>query len=358
MIIYFVILGLVFLLGLMLKPNKNKKNKKFYLIIVFLLLAIVAAIRHESVGVDTSQFCNDYIRISEIDFKYLGSVMRYEYGFLYICKLLTLICSDPQILIVISSIFINFAVIYFIHKHSDDVTLSCLMYVLLNYYFMYMNAMRQAIALGIILIFLSNYLNDKKKLKYIFGVILASLFHSSSLIMLVIPFLNKFKFKKNFIFYTVVLSILILPFTNNISNLLFSLSDKYGGYSTTEFAVSNYVAAIFNLLVSLSFYILLMINYDKAKDKLDNCYFYLTTFNVFLNLLTISSTIFGRLAHYFSVYNIIIIPAVISLVKDKDKRIKIRYAICTFMFIYWLIIAIYRPEWYGTIPYKFFWEGY
>ena len=49
---------------------------------------------------------------------------------------------------------------------------------------------------------------------------------------------------------------------------------------------------------------------------------------------------------------------IINEYKNKDKRIKIRYAICAFMFIYWLIIAIYRPEWYGTIPYKFFWEGY
>ena len=118
--------------------KKEKKYKKIYLIVSFILLAGIAALRTKNVGIDTLQFHDAYLRIGYLDWTEL-TTERYEIGFSVLCKLLNYITANPQILISFTAIFINFSVVRFIYKNSNDVVFSILLYILLNFYFSYMN---------------------------------------------------------------------------------------------------------------------------------------------------------------------------------------------------------------------------
>ena len=152
MYIYIIIILLIVLLGCAIRPNSNKKRKKIYLTIVFIILAIVASLRAYTVGVDTEQYCIAFDKISEMTIEQAKEDTRYETGFVVLCKILSYVYDNYQILIIVTSIFIMYAVIRFIYEESNDCILSLLLFVLLNCYAMYMSMMRQAIAIGIILL--------------------------------------------------------------------------------------------------------------------------------------------------------------------------------------------------------------
>ena len=52
MYIYIVILIAICFLGIVIKPDKNKKRKKLYIFIVFGMLTIIAALRKYTIGID------------------------------------------------------------------------------------------------------------------------------------------------------------------------------------------------------------------------------------------------------------------------------------------------------------------
>ena len=55
-----------------------------------------------------------------------------------------------------------------------------------------------------------------------------------------------------------------------------------------------------------------------------------------------------------NIFNIIWIPKFISNINKKEDRTIILFILIICLFMYWFIISMYRPEWYGVIPYKTF----
>ena len=129
--IYIALFIFELLFGLAVK-KKEKIYKNVYLVISFMLLAGIAAIRTENVGVDTPQYYRAYLRISNLNWSELITE-RYEIGFTILCKGLSYITSNPQLLIAITAIFINFSVIRFIYKYFDASVFIILLYILLNF---------------------------------------------------------------------------------------------------------------------------------------------------------------------------------------------------------------------------------
>ena len=153
LLLYLLFLSLIFL---------NKKfNKLVFIILAFTPFVAISGFRSFSVGVDTQQFVNAYSRIINMSPNSFD-LLRYEYGFSYFCWLLGKISTNPQILIFITSLFINISVGRFIYKNSDNVYLSVILYLLCNFFFSYMNIMRQAMAIAILL-WGYEFIKDKQK---------------------------------------------------------------------------------------------------------------------------------------------------------------------------------------------------
>lgn len=356
MLIYIIILIAIFGLGMTLKPNLNPKNKKIYVTIIFLILAIMSAVRNSDVGVDTTQYCIAFKKINNMGIERALEETRYESGFIVLCSFLGKIINNHQILLVVTAMFIQATIFKFIYEESDDVILSSLCYVFLNCFAMYMSCMRQAIAIGIILLAYIYFLKKGKLIKYILSVLIASLFHQSALIMLILIAFKNAKFKKEYFSYSIYLSIIFFFTANILFELFTKLFPVYENYAESKFFESNYFGALINSLVAFSFYVIGVIanKFDKRTNEKDETDFF--AFVIMLNfifyVLTIKISIFNRITTYFNIFNIVWIPKLISNIKNDKNRWNVRIIIFICIIFYWAIISIYRPEWYGVIPYK------
>jgi hypothetical protein len=99
MIIYIFMILYIGIFGLLFDIDKNYKIKQIYLFIFFGVIAIISSLRAYTIGVDTAQFYNAYKLISYTDWDYLD-LFRYEYGFTVLCKILSYISKDPQMLLI------------------------------------------------------------------------------------------------------------------------------------------------------------------------------------------------------------------------------------------------------------------
>lgn len=356
-LIFIIVLGVIF----NSKNTKSNKNKKIFLILSFFILTFIAAFRSYNVGVDTKQYYHAFIKTIYLDFSNLN-LLRYEFGFSLLCKILSNINNNPQILIIVSSIFINFAVAKFIYKNSTNVYISTIMYIVFNFFFAYMNIMRQAIAIAILLIGYEK-LKEKKYIKYSLYIFIATLFHGSSVLALLLIPISKMKYNKRNLLIVFISVFLCFIFGKNIFLLIARLSPRLFEYVGGSFDAENY----FGALIESSIYFVTFIfglyclsanklknEYLKFKDNI-NLNTKIVAMALIISVMVMRVSIFNRFLPLFSIYLIIWIPDFLSCVSNKNRTFYTTLLLI-FYIAYFCIVMIYRPEWYGVLPYSFFWE--
>lgn len=353
MVIYFLMLICIFFMAIVL--CKDNKKSKLFLTCSFLAFFIIAAVRSETVGADTRQYIRFFNSMYKLDFKALINA-RNEIGFGLLCKSLYMMTENSQILLIVSSAIINFSVYKFVKKYSDNYVISVLCYLFLNYFFMYMNIMRQGLALAIIL-FAYDALHSNKKKKFIILVLLASLFHSSAFVCLLVLLFDKIKFDKKGMIYIIPIFAVVFLFGNDIFAFTSSISQrvfgKYGDYIGSQFDVSNYYGTLIIFLFHLSIFLLslFVIEKDSTNNEIDYMRKILAL-GLMMCVLGIRVSILNRLYSYFLIYELIWIPKIISK-SGKNKSL-----LCLILFSvfisYWIIIMVCRPEWYCVVPYELY----
>lgn len=353
-LVYFIIITFFYLN----KKKKNRNNKK-YLICAFLPLILIAGLRSENVGIDTKQFTDAFKTIVKMDPSSFGK-LRYEYGFSYLCWVLGKLSIEPKILIFSTSFFINFSVARFIYKNSENIPFSTVLYILCNFFFSYMNIMRQAIAIAIIL-WGYEYLKKNKYIRFCIFVMIASLFHGSAILALIFIFLKKFEYNKYFIGIVFCVSIISILFGKNLFMLFASISPRLFNYVGGNFDKENYVAALLNFIVYLVSYIFGFICLKKSSDDIfknkenkNNILVGIMAMTVIFSALTMRVSLFNRFTPYFSIFMIIWLSNSVSKIKNINSRFIYILIIILLFFLYWMIIMVFRPEWYGAVPYIFY----
>ena len=360
MLIYIVLLGILILVGIIFDCNKSKTKKFIYIVLSCILLSLLAGLRNYSIGIDTQQYFSNYYVIGFLNNISEISSLRYEYGFSALCYVLNKISSNPQLLIFVTSIFINISVCTFIYKNSDNIVLSIILYILFNFFFSYMNIMRQAIAIAIVL-FGFEFLKEKKYIKYIIVVLLASFFHASALLAILMIFLKFVKFDKTTIFTTILVMLIFFVIGRDLFIFLCNFSPRLYEYIGGNYDVSNYFGALFNFLIYIYFFIfgmLLLKNYNtdfyKNKEDINNIYIGIISIACIFSALIMKVSIFNRFLPYFSIFMVIWIPNCITKVKSSKLRLLCYLTTFSILFTYFFIIMLFRPEWYGVVPYEFY----
>ena len=347
LIIYILFLTIIF--------DKNDKKNKTYLGLAFLGLFLVSALRSYKVGIDTSAYVNFYNNMKYYTFHGLLDA-RNEIGFGVLCKILYMINHNSQFLLVVTSFIINYSVYRFIKKYSNNYAISVFCYVFINYYFIYMNIMRQGLALAVML-FAYDALKKNKNLFFILLVIFASLFHSSALLCLILLPINKTEFNKKQRYLIIPIFILFFLFGNKIFGLLSSVSGdflgRYDAYAGSKFDVSNYFGTFIAFLFHFFVYFISSFKIEIGENEEEITYMKkLLILGLLICVLGIRVNILNRLYSYFLIYEIIWIPKVLEKA-GKNKQI-LGLILSLVLISYWLIIMVYRPEWYGVVPYSFY----
>lgn len=309
----------------------NLKEKivleKYY---IFLSFSFFLLIGFRYCGYDFFSYENIFDNI-----KNGNDVFGVEFGFIALSN----ISNTYRHLLVFMALLTVISHLAFIYKTSDNPLFSLFLLSGTLLLPTFMGQMRQGVALGFVAISFCYYSNKNFKLALV-SFILAFLFHFSSLLSLLFLFIPKQIKGFKYYFLMVILSIFAFQFLQpvvfKIINLFPNLVyfDKLIGYSDNDDVKLGFNTAIIIRIFILS------LGYHY-RNLIKNVYFphmlniYLFSIILYLTLGPIIPQLGGRGALYFSYFDLIIIPAIISAAVGYKKTIILfAFVLLTFLRIF------------------------
>ena len=333
--------------------NKNDRAKKTFLLCCGAVLFFMIAFRNQYVGtVDSHRYYNNWLFLRDLPRSMLGNYLQnseMDTGYLVVVWALSHIFPNPQFVFIFSAILFVIAVCNFIYKNSEDVCLSVVMFVCLGLYTFMVQGLRQAVAMCICLFALELYKN-KKYVRFVLLVLLATLFHKTAIIFLLVGFLRLLKMEWKSYTFVGLASATVLAGSGYIvewSKVLF----KEETYTTAAQAGGFIATAIYVLILVVSF-----IFATKKQKKEDDftLFFYITYMGFFSYLLRyVELAILERISYYFLFGQIILLPKILGNFDNKVRNI-----VKTIVIILCVLLLAYRLSTSDLTPFVFFWQDH
>lgn len=321
-------------------------NGKIYLqktdLAVFLAalpFALISGFRY-AVGTDywPTYYTGFYRILNNIDFD------QFEFGYLAIVKLIQKFTDNAFVLI----FCLSFLFIYFTFKaikdQSQDIPFSIVLLFVTRYFFISMNAVRQFLAMAVLLYCLKYVLSGQKR-RFLFWMFIAFSIHYMSILFLPIYFVfNKKIDPSKFVCYVAIATVVILGLKNIgfriLANTRFGQVDRYdyAGIKFTLFTIA------LNALICFTFYLA----FDEKKDD--------PRYRLYLNIELIAmiiSIFISAIPAMERVYWIYSFPLIISIpycVKKNEHPI-LRWIIII-AFMAYLIYDIIILNDHSVLPYQ------
>ena len=371
LICYICLLSLCFFTKRMYVQSENNiqnnsvhyfvNKSSVYLFLCFSFFVFFSTFRYPKFGTDTYSYLLRFININtgtlDLELSFTN-----EWAYTLLNKIVGSIFLNYQFFLFIISLFIFISFAKFIQKSSNCVWLSLLLFVSAGYLDTCMSLIRFSIALSIIL-YSYKYIQKRKLVKFVCLVFLASLFHVSAWITLFAYIIfnigNTFINKRMFLIYLFSV-ILIIPISNHFLSFIFNNIPVYNYYENNEvFGVqdSAKLAPTLELIINLCVIIYarsILKLYDTSKRDL--FYYNLLLFSTYFLALSTIFTPIGRIAKYFSIGLIVLLPNVCMQLKNKRNRFILITLIISCFATKYVVISFLRPEWTAVYPYKFFFE--
>lgn len=250
---------------------KDKRNG-FICIGCFLILWLIQALRDVSIGIDLESYIPFFENSpSRGVFDYYNN--NFEKGYQLFNSLIAIYLTDnPNVFLAIVSTCTLIPVSVIFYRYSRNVFISFTVYSALILYHFSFSGLRQALAIGIIVI--SYYfIVDRKPLWFTISVILAMFFHSSAVFFIVAyPLCNWIKMSNKQYLFIAIIAIVCLFFLRPLAEslmLVFFPEGRYAGYLSHEVTMS-YNFMILLLVVFLMTFLARGINIERYRILLQN----------------------------------------------------------------------------------------
>ena len=361
---YYLLLVAIIALGVLMP--QGAKDRKQYIVIMAVLHSLLSGLRHQYLTGDMQSYCYKYWRtLNEGWFSEELFQEGRNFGFNWLLKFFsTLSDGEFQVFLIVSAIFIEVVVAYLIYKYSPLPWFSFLVWNCMGFYAFGFSAIKQSIAMGLVMIAFVGIMEERPK-QFLVFTILAGFVHAPALIFIPAYFLSKRKFTLQTLIIYICGAIVIFINKNQIVKLmqdfyyedkLFSNSADLGGrfFLIVLFIIAGFALKGFN---------------GKYFSKVAN----LIVVAAVLQMFSGFDNVFTRLTDYYLQFLIIFIP--LSFADYKDDKLtgvnegirldilpKQRFIIIIFlvMFLIWfynkynLSVDIIPVDDYTN--YRFFWE--
>lgn len=328
-------------------PHNKRITKQCYVIASLLFIGIGGLTKVNGLDFDAYLSIFNY----SISFTDIGEFVQFEPFFLLLCSLF----PSYEVFIFVFMIINLYLISKTIFRYSPYPCLSLFVYISIYYLLGPMGQLRQAIALSI-MIYAWRFFSDKKFLLFI---LVASLFHYSALLCLVIYFIpNKLYEKKVYIIFIILAFVLFLPaqklMINILTHFIGSIDSIIGAkleiYMSREEAIISIPLLMYKLMIT--FLLLLkrknLLAISSIFPKLLNMYIFSLSLYLFLSF---SGTINGRLTLYFSLSEILLLPLLFEVLRKQQIRFIIyplilllcAYQYFSFLFDFSTVFIPYKP---------------
>lgn len=354
MSIYLISMGLIPLWALFTHFIENSdQRKRITSNIIFIQLFLLSALRSPMVSFDTRTYIGIFNRVQNIrlfDFKSLQDATTFEIGFSYLNKFISYISMNAQLYIAITSFLTLYLIKKCIDKQSKIIWLSYFLLVSLGFYTSFLSMIRQGLAMAIVMLSY-NYLNKTSKKKFILLIILAFTIHQTSAIFLIMHLFIERRLNNKLVGLFLASIPIVYIFSDKILNIFFSLT-KYG-YRAQK-AIAGEGEAL--LLVYIAVFIAALVFKDKImkRDQSDGRLYFIAGFTILCQLLALQFSLFSRVALYFSIFHIILIPNVLASIKN--PRIRIMGILIVVLLTPALLYVNLSKNLGGVVPYFFMWQ--
>ncbi|NNH34595.1 EpsG family protein [Acinetobacter sp. NIPH 2377] len=321
--------------------EKYSINRKSYFFLL-ITLCTFASIRNYSVGTDTSNYVSFFI--SGIDYKYYIYDPNVELGYQFLVYNILKFTHNYALYLLTVSIIVVSLMLYSIRKYSKNYILSIYIYITFGFYTFLFNTLRQAIALAI-LFYGVKYFLEKKLIKYLIIVFIASLFHVSAWIMIPFYFLVHSKIKLEVKAISTFISSGIL--SGMVIQYMSASNQRYEQYTQESEHSGGYLFLLFYMVIAVFLYVFGKNLRLKNKDYNLLEQLYICGLVCVLPIAFLGTDPSGpqRVLYNFSVYLIFLIPMLLREQFNKLVYISIFY---TLAFIYFMMITY---SLYGIYPY-------
>ena len=276
----------------------------------FFTLLLVMGLRGIEVGTDTLGYINEF---QNADTRYRVT----EFGFSYFNKFINTIGSSPKLYLMAVSLVTLSPIAWVIHKYSKNITLSYLLYANLGYMAFAMSGIRQTIAISITSLALI-FLLKNRKLAFCALVILAATFHNTALIFfLLLPIVRISLTQLQAIGMFIILLITPLLLMDAFLSLDYLLLQTYLNEYLDDSSSSNILVIIIAILPPL----VALFLWPKGNDTNKNTtFFILTALAMSIVVAGNDFQMLSRLALYFNIYSIILLPNLIERIRPTSIR--------------------------------------
>lgn len=238
--------------------SRGSLLRRSCLFLIALILMIPAILRQET--------GNDYLRY--VEFFHLASIDAYvptEAGFNWLAKAVYSLCGYENYLLLfaIYAVMTILAMLAVIRQQAENFCFSFFLFMMFGYYFQSFNTMRYYFALSLSLLAMT-CLMRRQYAGFVILVLLASLFHKTALITLLLYPVAVRRWKKRELAAGVVPGLAVLLFHEKAMELLLSLYPSWEG--TVDLAAGTSISWV-NIAKCLA--VLFLAYYVKADEDPD-----------------------------------------------------------------------------------------
>ena len=340
-------------------------KSKIFMFLTLGVLLLLNCLRSIETGNDTMSYYLLFEHYKGQSGNYSSAALQWmnsyiDVGYRFINYLFLKISNNYQLFISCIAIFMYCIVGKYIKKYSPNVVYSVYLFFLM-FFHMYLNILRQALAITIIIANV-HFLFEKKTIRFMLAICIAMLFHKTAIIaLLLIPMAYKkhFSFKKS---CGVIVLASILTYSGTINRLL-GILGYTGKYLGEEIGASTLAGIFLSLIVLLC---MLFLNrkvnnkeevLDGGNDIFARFYIRVPIIQVIISIASLALPIMYRFEYYFTIFYIVGIPYFLTNNSDLKSNKKIVGLFLIIVYIVYISgILIFRPEWYSEFQYKFFWN--
>jgi len=337
---YFIILIVVIVLALLAEKAKgNRFIHNFYVVLIFLVLVLFAGLRDLTVGTDTNMYASRFENLSFDFFSIMNQKTRIELGYRLI-EYIGLIFSNNYVAILLTTAFVA---VYFqlksIYKLSEKPVISIFIFITFGIYTYMFNGARQALAAAVYMYALTFLVNANFR-KYVFWVLIASLFHKSVIFGLPLYFFFRKKFSLRWRIVLAISVLIAINFFNIFMEYVGLISEQYSKYDNIDNQGGVYLTLTYTLL---SVFFILM----RGKIK----HVYKRNYDIYLNMFLFGTAVFitvvftgayveiTRIAFYFTLSAIFIWPLIFKNLKQNEIALPLVLFLAAHLTFFYIFIG-------------------
>ena len=350
MIVYIVLIILIVLSYITINSMSFEENtkKRVFLIFSGLLLVLLAALRHKSVGTDTAGYLADYEAERYATIKEVFTEWGENQAYYWLSGIFSRNHIPVQFWFGFLGIVSTGPIFYLIYKYSENHLFSVLLYLSIGTYYFTLAGLKQTVAIGLLALAFVQVVN-KKPIKFTLLVLLATFFHQTALLFLIVYPLAKIKSLK---VQTVMYSAMtILAFCNAVPIIQSVLSvldnDHYEQYLKEQ---SKYSLVSFSIQLLMLLVCLIYSSNYKIELHTKATLFTMVFLGIAMQAYASSFATMFRLSLYFNIGPIILMPSCLRQEPNSNYRKFLEFAAMT------VFVAYYLYSMSQGSGYRFFWQ--